>query len=413
MMIKRTLLLLCFFGNMALAMAQQTQLVNVGDHSLEMIQAGTGEYTVIFESGFGTDYKIWGKVASEVMNTNQVMLYSRAGTGKSEPNPKPQTLEQAVQSLTTLIEKANLKAPFILVGHSYGAFIIRAYAAQHPDKVKGLVFVDPAHEKLMQELKKIDPVKAQKDVELQNSFMPDKFKQENELINQLFEKGTLPDFGKLSQVPAVVLTSVQKRTNPELFLHEPAGVEVWRKLHSEFFGQFTSGAHIITANSGHNIHREEPELVVNAINQVTQAATKQKIREEHEAKMALLSSKFTEATAYLKKRKDAKAEAVVFDALKVSGFNEQTINSIAYQQLKNPETITLAVLIFKYNTVQFAESANAFDSFGEALMQQGKLKQAEQQFNKAIELATINKDTSTLKNSRNNLEKISELNKSR
>jgi len=413
MMIKRTLLLLCFLGNMVFARAQQTQLVNVGDHSLETIQAGTGNYTIIFESGFGTDYKVWGNVASEVMNTNQVLLYSRAGTGKSEPNPKPQTLEQAVQSLTTLIEKADLKAPFILVGHSYGAFIIRAYAAQHPDKVKGLVFVDPAHEKLMQELKKIDPVKAAKDVELQNSSMPDKFKQENELINQIFEKGALPDFGELPNVPVVVLTSVQKRANPELFLHEPAGVEVWRKLHSEFFSQFNSGAHIITANSGHNIHREEPELVISAIKQVIQAATKQKTIEEHEAKIARLHNNFTEAGTYLTKRKAAKAETIVFDALKASGLNERTINTIAYQQLNNPETIALAVLIFKYNTVQFAESANAFDSFGEALLQQGNLKLAEQQLNKAIELATINQDAATLKNSQNNLQKIKQLKKTR
>jgi pimeloyl-ACP methyl ester carboxylesterase len=194
MTIKRTLLLLLFFGNMLLANAQQTKMINVRDHSLEMIQAGSGEYTVIFESGFGTDYRVWGNVAAEVMNSNQVMLYSRAGTGKSEANPKPQTLEAAVQDLNTLIEQANLKPPFILVGHSYGAFIIRAYAAQHPDKVKGLVFVDPAHEKMMQELKKANHAKAVKDMELQNSFIPDRFKQENEAINKIFEEAALPDF---------------------------------------------------------------------------------------------------------------------------------------------------------------------------------------------------------------------------
>ncbi|MBB6609929.1 alpha/beta fold hydrolase [Pontibacter sp. Tf4] len=412
-MIKRILLLLFFFGNMAMATAQQTQMVNVGDHSLEMIQAGTGEYTVIFESGFGTDYKVWGNVATEIANTNQVLLYSRAGTGKSEPNPKPQTLEAAIQDLTTLIEKANLKAPFILVGHSYGAFIIRGYAALNPDKVKGLVFVDPAHEKLMQELKKIDHAKAVKDVELQNSFMPARFKQENDLINQIFDKATLPDFGKLPQEPAVVLTSVQHRPNPEMFLHEPQGVEVWRKLHTEFFGQFTSGAHLVTANSGHNIHREEPELVINAINQVIQAANKQKARQEHEAKMTALGEKLNKASVLLSKRKEQQAETLVFEALKSSGFGERTINSIAYQQLGNPQTMAVAVLIFRYNTVQYAGSANAFDSYGEALMQLGKLKQAEQQFNKAIELATAANDAATLRNSRNNLEKISQLKKAK
>ncbi|MER2999265.1 alpha/beta fold hydrolase [Pontibacter populi] len=413
MTIKRILLLLFILGNITFVQAQQTQLVNVGDHSLEMIQAGAGDFTIIFESGFGSDYKVWGKVASEVMATNQVMLYSRAGTGKSEPNPKPQTLEAAVQDLSTLIEKANLKPPFILVGHSYGAFIIRAYAAQHPEQVKGLVFVDPAHEKMMQELKKVDAVKAQKDIELQNSFMPDRFKQENELINKIFDKAVLPDFGKLPQVPVVVLTSVQKRANPEMFLHQPEGVEVWRNLHAEFFSQFTSGAHIVTAVSGHNIHREEPELVITAIHQVVQAARKEKSLQEHEGKMVALETAFGQATAYLKKKKEPKAQAIVFDALKISGFDERIINTIAYQQLSNPATMAVSLLVFKYNTVAHATSANAFDSYGDALMQQGKLKQAEEQFTKAIELATAAHDASTLKTSKNNLEKLSQLKKAR
>jgi pimeloyl-ACP methyl ester carboxylesterase len=413
MMIKRTLLLLFCFGYMTLAKAQQTKMINVGDHSLEMIQAGAGPYTVIFESGFGTDYKVWGNVASEVMNTNQVMLYSRAGTGNSETNPKPQSLEQAVQDLTTLIEKADLKAPFILVGHSYGAFIIRAYAAKHPDKVKGMVFVDPAHEKMMQELKKADHAKAVRDIALQKGFIPARFRQENELINQIFDKAALPDFGKLPQVPAVVITSVQQRANPELFLYEPRGVEVWRSLHNEFFSQFTSGAHVVTAKSGHNIHREEPELVVNAINQVVQAATKEKQRQEQEAKITALEAKMTQAATYLEQRKEPKAEAVVFDALKSSGFEERTINTIAYQQLGKPENLTLALLTFKYNTLQYPQSANAFDSYGEALLKQGKLKLAEQQFLKAIELASSANDSSTLKSSQKNLEKIKQLKKAK
>lgn len=413
-MIERTFLLLFFLGNLALAQAQQTKMINVGDHSLEMIQAGAGDYTIIFESGFGSNYKVWGNVASEVMSTNQVMLYSRAGTGKSQPNPQPQTLAAAVQDLSMLIEQAHLKPPFILVGHSYGAFIMRAYAAQHPDQVKGMVFVDPAHEKMLQRLKKVNPAKAAKDIELQNSFVPDKFKQENELINKIFESGALPEFGELPQVPVVVLTSVQQREKPELFLHEPEGVKVWRSLHAEFFSQFTSGAHLVTAVSGHNIHREEPELVVNAINQVVQAAIKEKSRQEHQAKVMALEAAFGQAAAYLKQRKELKAEAVVFDGLKASGFDERTLNTIAYQQLQNPASVVaVSLLVFKYNTVTYAASANAFDSYGEALMQHGKLKQAAEQFNKAIELATAANDDATLKTSKSNLEKLNQLKKSK
>jgi len=129
--------------------------------------------------------------------------------------------------------------------------------------------------------------------------------------------------------------------------------------------------------------------------------------------MAALEDKLMQAAAYLKQRKESKAEAVVFDALKSSGFNERTINNIAYQQLRNPDNLALALLTFKYNTLQYPQSANAFDSYGEALLKQGKLKQAEQQFLKAIELASSANDSSTLKNSEKNLEKINQLKKTK
>lgn len=404
---KSFILLLLLSINTAVTQAQ-SKMISMGDHSLEMVQAGTGPYTVIFESGFGTDYKVWGNVASEIMKTNTVVLYSRAGSGKSEVNPKPQTLENAVQDLSLLIEKADLKPPFIFVGHSYGAFLIRAYASLNNDKVKGLVFVDPAHEKLIQELRKADATKTARDIELQNKFVPEKFKTENELINGIFEKGSLPAFGKLPEVPAVVLTSVQLRHNPEMFLHEPAGMKIWRKLHGDFFNQFSNGAHYITANSGHNIHREEPNLVIDAIKQVIQLAEKQKLNEEYELKITALGIAFQEARPLLDKDAAA-AEKKIFDGLTVSAFDEKTINGMAYQQLNNAETLALATVIFKYNTLNFASSANAFDSYGEALMKAGKLDLAKQQFGKAIELAKAAGDTSTVKNSENNLKKIDAL----
>lgn len=406
MMTKKIWLLFALLTTFGAAHAQQTQMIQVGDHALETVRGGEGEYTVVFEAGFGSDYKVWGKVASEIAGANKVLLYSRAGCGNSGKSANPQTLEQAVQDLSMLLEKANINTPLILVGHSYGAFIIRQYAALNKDKVKGLVFVDPAHERLMQELKKVDYAKAMNDVALQRSFMPERFKEENELINQLFEKGALPNAGLLPEVPVAVLTSVQQHAKPELFLHEPQGVEVWRRLHGEFFAQFTNGAHILTSRSGHNIHNEEPELVVNAIQQVIQSATKERQRQAYQAKVTELQNKLHTAAAYLKKGQQQKAEELVFEALAETGFDEKTINAIGYQQLGSATDMLVAVLIFKYNATQYASSANAFDSYGEALMRHGKLKSAKAQFEKAIALATLNKDTATLKSSENNLAKL-------
>lgn len=45
-----------------------------------------------------------------------------------------------------------MQEPYILVGHSMGGFIIRKFQQSYPDKVKGLVLVDPSHEKLMESI---------------------------------------------------------------------------------------------------------------------------------------------------------------------------------------------------------------------------------------------------------------------
>ena len=73
-------------------------------------------------------------------------------------------------------------------------------------------------------------------------------------------------------MPVVVLTSVQRREQPQLFLETPAAVDVWRDLHARFFRGFRRGSHVVTPDSGHNIHQEQPQLVVAAIAQVIAAA---------------------------------------------------------------------------------------------------------------------------------------------
>lgn len=402
-MINRLFFVLIFLATLTgSGFAQSPARMSIDDHSLEVVRAGSGPYTLIFESGFGTDYKVWGQVASEMAKEQTVVLYSRAGTGQSDPVKDPGP-ERAVADLAGLVEKAGLRGPFILVGHSYGAFVIRGFAASHPDQVRGMVFVDPAHEQLMKELARVSPEKAARDQEIQQGFVPERFRVENEQINRIFETGRLPDFGKLPDVPVMVLTSVQERPRPELFLHEPEGIAVWRQLHTRFFSQFSSGAHWVTPNSGHNIHREEPQLVAGAIRQVIRLADQAKQRQEHARKAGVLTAALEQAAAV---RNSRRAEELVSGGAKASGLAERDLNSIAYSCLNDPRLREPAVLLLKYNTLAYPASANAFDSYGEGLLALGRTGPARAQFLKAIELAEASHDEATLRNSRMNLEKI-------
>jgi pimeloyl-ACP methyl ester carboxylesterase len=72
----------------------------------------------------------------------RVYSYDRAGDGWSDLGPHPRTFRQIVYELHTLLDKASVKPPLVLVGHSYGGWLVRLYASTYPADVAGVVLVD-------------------------------------------------------------------------------------------------------------------------------------------------------------------------------------------------------------------------------------------------------------------------------
>lgn len=258
----------------AAALAAQQLAVGARPWLVETASAGNGRYTVIFESGFGTGLNAWRKVAPEVARVARVLTYSRAGHGKSEPRPEPRTIAQNTLELEQLIAAGKLAPPFILVGHSYGGLLARAFAARNPGKVAGMVLVDPSDERFNPALRKLDAERAAADERAFAAMVPAAFQPELKLLQPVLDSGAPPLAGKLPDVPTVVLTSIRQAEKPEFFLETPEAVAIKQGLHADFVRQFSAGAHVLTAKSGHNIQLEEPELVIAAVKQVIVAADK-------------------------------------------------------------------------------------------------------------------------------------------
>lgn len=246
--------------------------VGTAPYQVQVATGGAGRYTVIFESGFGTDLRAWRKVAPEVAKFAKTMSYSRAGYGSSEPRPEPRTFEQNTLELEQLIAAGKLAPPFILVGHSYGGLLVRAFAARHPGQVAGMVLIDPTDERFNTALRKLDAARAAADDRQFAAVVPAKFQPELKLIQPVLDSGVLPGAGKLPNVPTVVLTSVQQAEKPMFFLESAQAIAIKQALHADFVRQFSDGSQVVTAKSGHNIQLEEPELVVAAVGKVIAAA---------------------------------------------------------------------------------------------------------------------------------------------
>jgi pimeloyl-ACP methyl ester carboxylesterase len=250
------------------------QRIAVGAYQVQAAEQGSGRYTVIFESGFGTGLESWRKVAPEVAKLAHVMSYSRAGHGSSDPRPEPRSILESSRELDQLVAAAGLTPPFILVGHSYGGLLARAFALRHPEQVAGMVLVDPADERFNPALRRLDAARAADDDRQFNALVPAKFRAEYDALKPVLDQGALPPplNGKLPDVPVVVLTSVQQLAKPEFFLQSVEAVAVKRDLHADFLRQFSEGSQVLTLRSGHNIQQEEPELVIEAVRKVMAAA---------------------------------------------------------------------------------------------------------------------------------------------
>jgi pimeloyl-ACP methyl ester carboxylesterase len=117
--------------------------VDAGGYRLHVVCAGTGAPPVVFEAGIAASSLSWTRVLPEVARFTSSCAYDRAGLGWSETPGRPRRFADVVRDLHTVLVTRGFAAPCVLVGHSFGCFIVCAYAAAHRQDVGGLVLIDP------------------------------------------------------------------------------------------------------------------------------------------------------------------------------------------------------------------------------------------------------------------------------
>ena len=122
------------------------RMVDVGGHGVHFRCAGTGSPTVVVEVGLGDFSTDWTLVQSGVAAFTRVCTYDRAGYAWSEPGPLPRTFAQINLELKEGLKALGEKSPLVLVGHSYGGPVVRAFAAAYPGDVAGMVLADAVQE---------------------------------------------------------------------------------------------------------------------------------------------------------------------------------------------------------------------------------------------------------------------------
>jgi len=97
------------------------------------------------DAALGASSFSWTYVRPAVAAFARACAYDRAGFGWSDAGPLPRTVARIVDELHHLLAGAAVPPPYVLVGHSFGGLVARAYVHSHPGDIGGLVLLDPAY----------------------------------------------------------------------------------------------------------------------------------------------------------------------------------------------------------------------------------------------------------------------------
>lgn len=128
--------------SMATAIAGERQISRPG-YIPQAEQQGEGSMIVVFEFGFGQGGGVWKDVIADWGRSAAVSLM-RAPAWENPVDGKPKTISEDVQDLDAVIDAIAPGSRVLLVGHSYGGLLTTEFARLHPERLQGLVLVDPA-----------------------------------------------------------------------------------------------------------------------------------------------------------------------------------------------------------------------------------------------------------------------------
>jgi len=281
---------------------------------------GEGTPTVLIEAAMGAVSPEWWIIQAELAQKTSVLTYDRAGYGWSGPADEPRSSAAEAAELKELIDELEIDGPLVLVGHSLGGLLMNHFARLFPEMVGAVVLIDPAspdNERFRKQLPPsvfrksgVDKVQGLKILMWFNgfgftrllkryvlkSYSPgDKLQVPAETLNILWHHMLLPQTPRVAfaeylqlqkqgsllnlkssdgfpQVPLRVITHSSEKMVDQIVRHGGLSVDEARQVESLW--QELNRAHMLLAPdsrlviaewSGHNIHLDEPELVVRTV----------------------------------------------------------------------------------------------------------------------------------------------------
>jgi pimeloyl-ACP methyl ester carboxylesterase len=230
--------------------------VDVGGYSLEYTCEGSGSPTVLLDAGLGASGDDeFGDFLSRVAELGvRACTYDRAGLGSSDARPQGDGLPTAAtqaDELHALLEGSDIETPLVYVPHSYAGLVARVFADRYPEDVAGFVFED---------------VSTAWEIDLWPRWDDSPWIDGTKVDIAATEREVL-DAAPLGDTPSIVVS--QSRYDEE-------GIPRWAgpifaRQQAKLATLGDDVLHVRADGSGHWIHRDRPDVLLQAIDIVAQA----------------------------------------------------------------------------------------------------------------------------------------------
>jgi hypothetical protein len=232
-----------------------------GDRGLYVRCTGSGSPTVFMEGGDEDTSDSYGFAEEPVAKVTRTCVYDRANLGQSDPREGPLGLDEYVGDMEALFEKAKIPSPYVLVGTSGGGYISAGYAVEHPDQVAGMVFVEvpPPFDNPPKEI-----------VEYTDPSNPENVEQRDFLQ---IEKDAWAAKKEIGDIPVTIISNRYSKVEIAAaeFPEEKPGMRT-NVENQKGWLVLSPRAKQVVVTTGHAVEEEDPQLVIDQILAVVQAA---------------------------------------------------------------------------------------------------------------------------------------------
>jgi pimeloyl-ACP methyl ester carboxylesterase len=230
------------------------------------------ETIIILEVGGGTDSTFWGSFPTQMAQETgaTVVTYDRAGFGKSDLPDTPYDLVEEVDWGMEGLRQLGFDEDLILVGHSYGGWLIRLTASRYPEVVGGMVFIDPFSAEFvdLMGVEHIDNHPFFNFPELNSDNLTKNQRGGLRMLkvgvgpkSEIMRKTTIPQ-----NIPVRIITAGLPwwQTSEEDM--------AWRKAHDQMAGSIPGAKLIVAEKADHLIPEKQPEIIIEATKEVIRLA---------------------------------------------------------------------------------------------------------------------------------------------